>query len=738
MQQEERSNREPRGPARRLREFPLRSGFWVLRGDRERLLYAAVAAGFVLWVALAYFASMRQQILMLYASLEGSPLSEELRRLGPWSAPLDDVFIHFDFARATARGYPFQWSEGNGYSTGGTSLLYPFVLAVGYWVGFRDLSLMVWAAMVACVSVLGLLLAVRRLFRELPFWSAYLAPPAVLCVGALSWTLFSGMEVALFLGIWGGALVAWDDICHGDGHHRETARGAVSLGIWGLLLVATRPEAVTTLALLAGSAALVVLRRDGLRSALRTLALGAAPGAAVVVGHALVNLWLTGDSSAAGAVAKLEMHDPYRSPEQVLADWRYFAQYQVERITQYHLSDDRRHGWLVWVLAVVPLVPRATRRYGLLLWSSAIAWVLVVALNGQVRWQNERYAMPALAWLMLLAALGAAVLVSLPRWRGWRQAWPQLVSVVALWYAGSGFWTHQRDRFRDQVWFFGRASRNILEQHVRAGLLLRHAIQPPPSRIALGDAGAIPYVADLPALDLIGLGGYRDLPFARAKRMGLGAVLELVERLPPTERPDIMALYPSWWDDLPVWFGERIVEIPVRGNVICGGSSKVLYQPDWSAFAASPLPLHGGGEFVIVDALDVADLVEEAAHHYALSVPRTGHVTMRMLAHPLQPNGALWDGGRIVPPDVVETFVLSGFDPKRPARLVFRVVTATTFELAIHVGGRPLPPITIEARDEWQHVVVPIPVGAVAEQLPVSVRSSDERQSFHLWAVQEP
>jgi len=33
---------------------------------------------------------------------------------GEWSAPLDDVFIHFDFARSTARGYPFQWSEGNG------------------------------------------------------------------------------------------------------------------------------------------------------------------------------------------------------------------------------------------------------------------------------------------------------------------------------------------------------------------------------------------------------------------------------------------------------------------------------------------------------------------------------------------------------------------------------------------------------------------------------------------------
>ena len=86
---------------------------------------------------------------------------------GEWSAPLDDVFIHFDFARSAARGHPFEWVDGNGYSSGNTSLLYPFVLAFGYWAGFRDLKLMVWAAIVAAVSVFGTLLVARRLFFHL-------------------------------------------------------------------------------------------------------------------------------------------------------------------------------------------------------------------------------------------------------------------------------------------------------------------------------------------------------------------------------------------------------------------------------------------------------------------------------------------------------------------------------------------------------------------------------------------
>ncbi len=58
--------------------------------------------------------------------------------------------------------------------------------------------------------------------------------------------------------------------------------------------------------------------------------------------------------------------------------------------------------------------------------------------------------------------------------------------------------------------------------------------------------------------------------------------------MPPAERPDIMALYPSWWGVLPLWFGQVIGEVPVSGNVICGGAAKVLYRPDWS-------PLEGSG-----------------------------------------------------------------------------------------------------------------------------------------------
>jgi len=62
---------------------------WALAIDR--VLYPLVAALTTLVAARTFYGYML------------------LQTGGEWSAPLDDVFIHFDYARATARGFPFQW-----------------------------------------------------------------------------------------------------------------------------------------------------------------------------------------------------------------------------------------------------------------------------------------------------------------------------------------------------------------------------------------------------------------------------------------------------------------------------------------------------------------------------------------------------------------------------------------------------------------------------------------------------
>lgn len=703
--------------------------------NSERLVYAMVAGGLTLWVACRFYASMRLQTT--YTAIP--PLS----RPGEWSAPLDDVFIHFDFARAIARGYPFQWSEGNGYSSGGTSLLYPFVLAPGWWLGMRGDALVVWAAVVACVSTFGLLLASRRLFRDLPRWTSYLAPPAVLGVGVLAWSLFSGMEVALFLALWGGALIAWDDLVRGvpdgpQGMPRRLALPALLLGGWGAALAATRPESVTTVAVLALSAAIAVWRARGLRPATAVLAASAVPGALVLVAHAVANRLLTGDATAAGALVKLELHHPHLSAAQVWDAWKFHVEYQVLRVTHYHLTDSPVFGWIPWLLAAAAVAFGSTRRYALVLWASAVLWVLTVALNGQVRWQNERYTMPALLWLLLAAALGAGAIVTHAWARHRRGVALRATSLAAVAAAVGLFAEHQLPRFRDQVWFFGRASRNIRDQHVIAGRLIRHAIQPTPHRVLVGDAGAIPYAADLPALDIIGLGGYRGLPFAHATRLSVGAAIELLERMPAEERPDLLAIYPAWWGVFPLWFGNVIGEVPVSGNVICGGRSKVLYRPDWRPLEPSSVPLSLGPNERVVDTVDIADLVSEKQHLYAVSSGST-HVEMKLLPHPTRPQDDLWDAGRIVPAGASESFVVRGLTPGRAARLVLRLAPVRAGTIDVVVDDELAGSVSVTAVDGWVEPTVLIPPARVRPQLAIRLQSrTGERVVHHVWAVQGP
>jgi hypothetical protein len=293
----------------------------------------------------------------------------------------------------------------------------------------------------------------------------------------------------------------------------------------------------------------------------------------------------------------------------------------------------------------------------------------------------------------------------------------------------------QAERFRDQVWFFARASRNILEQHVRTGDFLRRALTPQPTRVLLSDAGAMPYASDLPGLDLIGLGGYAGLPIAEASRMGVGAALELIEHLPSRARPDVMALYPGWWGDFALWFGRPISRFPVRGNVICGGESMVVYQPDFRSLDHSGEPFALTGNERLVDELDVADVLSEKAHQMALSRPAVGYVDMKVLADPRSPNDALWDAGRLLAPDVSVSFDLSGFRDDGQKAILVRMAPASEVEIELQIEGQPARRAVVRRQDRWQEVRIPIVIKTRGARFRLGlVRGAT--QIHHVFAVE--
>ncbi len=598
---------------------------------------------------------------------------------GDWPAPLDDVFIHYDFARSIAQGHPFEWIPGQGYSSGETSPLYPFVLAIGYLLGFRGLRLGIWAAMIACASLVVVMRTLRELVMPAPRWVSWLGAVFVVAVGVLDWSWFSGMEIALFGAACARTLRAVERARSAPPDGRRRAQWRV--GAWGAALVLLRPEAGVLVAVLS----VVVARRAGARSALAAVARAGLP-AALATGIVLgANLLLTGDAASAGARLKLLSANPYLSDVDRARELAMNLLSVRWKVLETYLSAVPALWPVLPSLAAVGLLHRRTRALAAACLAGAVGWALLVSWNGAARFQNFRYYMPALALVLFAAVLGLRAL-SRARRGGWVGALTASLGVaLAL------------PRVGPQVDFFRDAASNIHDQQVEVGRRLARTM-PVEASVLVGDAGAIPYVSERHAVDALGLGGYRGLPFARAATEGEASIVELIERMRPEERPAYLAVYPNWFRAITGAFGHELARVSLAHNVICGGVTKVIYQADWAALEGAP----ANGEH-IVDEVDVGDVVSEAEHAYASPAPYGGWTLLDIRLD--EQGRRTFDGGRTLPPGRSERFVVQK-DSGAPPTLVMRTdAPGSEAHVAVLHEGRVVDEVSLEpgepSPDRW-------------------------------------
>lgn len=629
---------------------------------------------------------------------------------GFFPAPLDDVYIHFDFARSLGKGHPFEWIPGQGYSSGETSPLYAVLLAVGWVFGFRGRALGLWAALLALGSVASLLLSVRRLVRSSTRPSlAWLVALVPLSIGIVDWALFSGMEVAVFVAALGRALEALarvrDPISRG-GPTREALQWR--LGAWGAALCLLRPEAGVIVAVLALGAARGAGRRSAVAAIFRASMFGVVATAAVLG----ANFLATGDARSAGAQLKLLSSNPYLSDEDRA---RVFVENLVTfwvKVVRGELSIFPGLVVVLPVLAVVAMLRREHRVTASAALLSAALWTLLVSWNGNAPHHNFRYYAPALVLLGIAASLGLATIARISGRTG-----PALASVL-----GTMAIALLASRMPAQVRHYRSASANIRDQHIEVGT--RIARLPQDARVLLGDAGAIPYVSNRSAIDALGLGGYLGVPFARAAVHGEAATIELIERLDPGLRPTHFALYPNWFGNLTSHFGVEIDRVTIEGNVICGGPTKVIYRADWSTLGG----LHASQRRV-VDSVDVADVIDEGAHHYLPPLPHGGWTTLDVLSDELDTKR--FDGGRTIPDHAQESFVVN-HSAAGPLTLRVRIDRGARGIVLRH-GGQERE-LTLEpVRDgAWRSATVSIENVREGDLLTLEARGGEYR-NYHLW-----
>lgn len=673
---------------------------WDRLRPKEAIAYGVFSAVLVVIVALLFVV----------------PACRATQAAGVWPAPLDDVYIHYAFARSAAMLRPFEWSFGNGFSSGNTSPLYPLVLAPGVWAGLRGDALGVWALIVACGCLWDLCRSVRLVMLSVQPGRAltWLVPPAVLSIPVLDWSFFSGMETALAAAVMGRAVLSSMRAVRAAPFER--ARAQLRAGAIIALLPLLRPET----AALGAALAIAVAHGAGSRSAVSSLMRAGAPMGWVLVAQAAIHRGLTGEFAAAGAVRKLLLSNPYATGLETAVEVLKNALLLYAQGLEVALGG-RPWSLALFALAAAGIVDARGRRWVVALGVAALGAFALVSLNATARFQNLRYLAPVWVLLVIAALLGAACL--------WRRR--GLARVLSLGLLGVALAAPAR-RFPREVEHFAKASKNIAEQQVEVGRRLRS--EPGSAVVFVGDAGAIPYLSGLRAIDGLGLGGYHDLPFARASVHGVPAVIELVERLPAADRPTLLAVYPSWWPDLVERFGTRRFDVTIDDNVICGAPDKVVYAADWSAleppgFIARP---------ALVD-LDVADLVDERLHALSFPRPHGGWVIGRSAR---DEGGALrYDAGRIIPEGRPLSFAWPRGAVSGGVELIGRTDEGAALVLVVAASSsghvRATSEIALPERPlgAWYEHRSRLSVPPSTDRIEIVPRGGPYR-SFHLWVVE--
>jgi len=686
-------------------------------------------------------------------------------------APLDDSYIFYQYARQIARGHPWQYNDGDPPSTGMTSLLYPWLLAGLYRLGFQGERLVLVAVASGLLWLAGIAFWTRRLWdvlapplRHSRCWGT-LAALTVLATGLVQWGAFLGMETGLFTLL---LLAALDALLR-----RQAKRAVLWLGLMGL----TRPEGLI-LALLAWGIGLVghqgreatgqqgneaigpqddgatrqrvqgrwqgiqaLARRPSRPNLLLAVGLGLTP--------LLVNEVLTGTFSSTGLQAKSWFYNvPFVWPEilrsillsyrriflRVLNGWGPPGRATSISLVAPGLTLLAGLGWGALVLH--------RRRLPLLL-TAAWFWLgtLSTATLITATWHLGRYQAPFIPLAVVLALVGIAVLAEQSgRWRGGRRV---LAGLLLLWLlVGSLRSTHAA------LTAFRRAVQTTARQQLALADWIREHL-PPEARVGVHDTGSLRYLGERPTYDLVGL---TTAETTRAWRHGAGSLFEQMER--SSDRPDYFAIYPDVFSipylaatDL---FAQELFRVEVPDYAVASaGPVQGVWRADWrlagsgDRFYQSDILARTRG-LRLVDRLDVADLADEAAHRLRWwhTVRRPGFPTeVYQMRYRTDPGVEVLDGGRLVTGGMafqVQT------QSREPLWIVARLHAREAGAVRVVVNGQEVgwwayPPLP----GEWLESLFVVPAEVVTGRrtevrLIVDADNPDFRHyaPYHFWFLQ--
>ncbi len=653
-----------------------------------------------------------------------------LERAGHPAVPLDDTFIHFQFAKNLAAGHFFTYSPGDGYTAGATSFAWPMLLAPFYALGFHDLSI-IWVAWVfGFLAHAALIVETTRLASRLTGWSVAVGAGAMAALfGGFLWFAASGMEtIPLAWALARTARIA-SEWCERTPSERTRAQ-RVELIAFGILAPLIRPEGA--LASLFAAVALGACPMPSPRPWWRTRPLALVPLLGPLI-MPLTNLLMTGSASSNTMAVKWMPLSPYYPT--LAALWKPVHDNLVTFFTV--LVDGREWSAVFVPKDSMPAFVLALVAIPVVGWRAKRPWragfVLVLALGmlipctySSFLWNRLRYLWPfASAWFVGLACgarlLGEAAALIRPRWIA--------VAPALSGLAAGGFSTLLSWTIED----LSKSATAVDKQQVTLGRWAREHL-PQDAIIGVNDTGAIAYESDRRTFDVVGLTTKGEAKYWVA---GAGSRFEHYERLvkrDPQRFPTDFIVYPQWMACEPV-LGPQMHEATVRDQTILGGVTMVVYPARRDLLGSGDLPLQERLLGQPIDELDVADLESEADHAYEIEHATGADLSNRVHYESPDTNGAdrAWaDGGRFQRSlDRFEAHLPEGTAVRGIARLVGPL--SADVDVVVSVGGQDLATLHVPA-DEATEQSFEIPADKVKARTVVELRPLEGTfGSLHYW-----
>ncbi len=693
--------------------------------------------------------TLRKRLLPYAPALLGSAvlgyvcMKAIVAKAGGPAAPLDDSFIHLQFAKRLAEGSFFSYVAGEGYSSGATSFLWPILLAPFYKIGLHGSSLVYAAWFWGTLAHAGVARESARLTNRLAGRAAGFGVMAMcLLFGAFAWFAWSGMET---MGLaWalmraarlGGAFAEPEGLpatSRLPGASADLRPSELSLVFIGLLGPLFRPEGLIC-SLIVAIALGARPRKAGVIH--RLWAILPLLGPAIVP---LVNLAFTGHAASATAQVKWLWGNPY-FPQPVFLG----ALQQNLKLLYTSLLDGGdwtaiflpEHSFFPLLLGMAALPVAALRRrvpFHALFVLMVVLGTLIPTTYLSFLWNRVRYIWPfAGAWFVLLGCLAreAGDFVRLLVRRA-TFVTPVIVGIFAGALAMKLPWT-----IKD----LATSASAIERQQVALG---RWASQnlPPDARIGVNDTGAIAYFGGRRTFDVVGLTTEGE---ARYWVAGAGSRFEHYEKTPVDKLPTHFIVYPHWMA-APEILGKELTHATVTDQSILGGVTMVAYEARWSLLGTGAKPAQEPEGMELFDELDVADLESEKAHRYELG-PASDQDDRVESDAPEENQGAgqlvgkVVDGGRLK--RAWDRFKLT-LPENKPSRLVMRVAPEEAPELVVSVNGVGAGSVSLVERDSWVEVSLDLPASpGGASSISVSPRPAEGLgeltrpptfASFHYW-----